>query len=178
MSDAAPKKSKLDLAFAALLSDDDAQVLTALARVEDQGDARAIRPLLTALARSRDAKVQQRITSMLYQIKVKDAVPELMAALNEPTLLDVRRTILATFWNAGLDVRDHLDRFVDLAVEGDAEECFECLTVIENQEIWPEKAARLGMAKARKAAAAETDAYKGALLNDLVAVLEERLGAE
>jgi HEAT repeat protein len=178
MSDAAPKKSKLDLAFAALLSDDDAQVLTALARVEDQGDARAIRPLLTALARSRDAKVQQRITSMLYQIKVKDAVPELMAALNEPTLLDVRRTILATFWNAGLDVRDHLDRFVDLAVEGDAEECFECLTVIENQEIWPEKAARLGMAKARKAAAAETDAYKGALLNDLVAALEERLGAE
>jgi len=178
MSDAAPKKSKLDLAFAALLSDDDAQVLTALARVEDQGDARAIRPLLTALARSRDAKVQQRITSMLYQIKVKDAVPELMAALNEPTLLDVRRTILATFWNAGLDVRDHLDRFVDLAVEGDAEECFECLTVIENQEIWPEKAARLGLAKARKAAAAETDAYKGALLNDLVAVLEERLGAE
>ncbi|MFN6117026.1 MAG: hypothetical protein ACK46C_14260, partial [Flavobacteriales bacterium] len=119
MSDAAPKKSKLDLAFAALLSDDDAQVLTALARVEDQGDARAIRPLLTALARSRDAKVQQRITGMLYQIKVKDAVPELMAALNEPTLLDVRRTILATFWNAGLDVRDHLDRFVDLAVEGD-----------------------------------------------------------
>ncbi|MFN6177540.1 MAG: hypothetical protein ACK46G_08400 [Flavobacteriales bacterium] len=178
MSDAAPKKSKLDLAFAALLSDDDAQVLTALARVEDQGDARAIRPLLTALARSRDAKVQQRITGMLYQIKVKDAVPELMAALNEPTLLDVRRTILATFWNAGLDVRDHLDRFVDLAVEGDAEECFECLTVIENQEIWPEKAARLASAKARKAAAAETDAYKGALLNDLVAVLEERLGAE
>jgi len=178
MSDAAPKKSKLDLAFAALLSEDDAQVLTALARVEEQGDARAVRPLLTALARSRDAKVQQRITDMLYQIKVKDAVPELMAALDEPTLLDVRRTVLATFWNAGLDVRDHLERFVDLALEGDAEECFECLTVIENQEIWPEKAARLGLAKARKAAAAETDAYKGAMLNDLVAVLEERLGVE
>ncbi|MBL7981464.1 MAG: HEAT repeat domain-containing protein [Flavobacteriales bacterium] len=178
MSDAAPKKSKLDLAFAALLSDDDAQVLTALARVEEQGDARAIRPLLTALAKSRDAKVQQRITDMLYQIKVKDAVPELMAALDEPTLLDVRRTVLATFWNAGLDVRDHLERFVDLAVEGDAEECFECFTVIENQEIWPEKAARLGLAKARKAATAETDAYKGAMLNDLVTVLEERLGVE
>ncbi len=178
MSDAAPKKSKLDLAFAALLSEDDAQVLTALARVEEQGDARAIRPLLTALARSRDAKVQQRITDMLYQIKVKDAVPELMAALDEPTLLDVRRTVLATFWNAGLDVRDHLERFLDLALEGDAEECFECLTVIENQEIWPEKAARLGLAKARKAATAETDAYKAAMLNDLVAVLEERLGVE
>ena len=138
MSDAAPRKNKLDLAFAALLSDDDAQVLTALTRIEDQGDARAIRPLLTALAKSSDGRVQQRIAGLLYQIKAKDAVAELMAALEDPTLLDVRRTVLATFWNAGLDVRDHLDRFVDIAVEGDAAECFECLTVIENQEIWPE----------------------------------------
>jgi hypothetical protein len=102
MSEAAPKKTKLDLTFASLLSDDDAQVLTALTRIEDQGDARAIRPLLTALAKSKDAKVQQRITALLNQIKVKDAVPELIEALREPTLLDVRRTVLATFWNAGL----------------------------------------------------------------------------
>jgi hypothetical protein len=176
MSDATPKKSKLDLAFASLLSEDDAQILTALTRIEEQGDARAIRPLLNALAKNGDARVQQRITDLLYQIKAKDAVPELMAALDDPALFDVRRTILGTFWNAGLDVRDHLDRFVDLAVEGDAEECFECLTVIENQEIWPEKAARSGLARVRKAFAAEPDAYKGAILKDLVEVLESRLG--
>ena len=178
MSTEAPKRKRMDLAFAALLSEDDAQALTALTRIEQEGDAQAIRPLLDALALTKSPAVEQRICNLLYQVKADKAVEELLAALDEPTLLPVRRTVLATFWNAGLDVRDHLDRFVDLAVEGDAEECFECLTVIENQEIWPEKAARLGSAKARKAAAAETDAYKGALLNDLVAVLEERLGAE
>ncbi len=178
MSEAAPKKSKLDLTFASLLSDDDAQVLTALTRIEDQGDARAIRPLLTALAKSKDAKVQQRITALLNQIKVKDAVPELIEALREPTLLDVRRTVLATFWNAGLDVRDHLAPFIDLAIEGDAEECFECLTVIENQEIWPEKAARTALSRVKKAAKAEKDPYKGAMLTDLLTVLEGRLGVE
>lgn len=166
----------MDLAFAALLSDDDAQVLTALTRINDQGDARAIRPLLTALAKAKDASVQRRITDLLYAVKVKEATPELIATLDDPALSSVRRTVLATFWNAGLDVRDHLDRFVQLAIEGDANECFECLTVIENQEIWPEKAARLGLVKVRKAASAEADAYKAAILNDLVVVLEGRLG--
>jgi hypothetical protein len=90
----------------------------------------------------------------------------------------VRRTVLATFWNAGLDVREHLDRFVQLAIEGDAQECFECLTVIENQEIWPEKDCRRALAQVRKAAAAEHDAYKGAMLQDLVGVLQYRLGVE
>lgn len=176
MPQGTPKKARLDAAFAALLSDDDAQVLAAVTRIGQEGDARAIRPLLHAMSRAEDAKVQQRIAGLLYQVKAKDATAELIAALDDPTLFDVRRTILATFWNAGLDVRDHLDRFITLAIEGDAEETFECLTVIENQEIWPEKAARLGLARVTKAVGTETDGYKAAMLRDLCTVLQERLG--
>ena len=40
----------LEQAFAALLSDDDAKVLGAIAYVQERGDARAIFPLLHALA--------------------------------------------------------------------------------------------------------------------------------
>lgn len=178
MSDSTTKKQRMDLAFAALLSDDDAAVLTALTRIEQQGDARAIRPLLSALMKNQAPAVQQRISNLLFQVKAADAVPALIEALDDAALRPVRRTVLTTFWNAGLDVRDHLHRFVAIAIEGTAEECFECLTVIENQEIWPEKAARLGLAAARKAAAAETDTYKSAILSDLVTELEERLGAE
>lgn len=176
MAHEAPKKNRLDLAFAALLSDDDAQVLEAVTRIGKEGDARAIRPLLQALAQSSDTKVQHTITDLLYQVKATGAVAELMAALDDPTLLDVRRTVIATFWNAGLDARDHLERFITLAIDGDAEECFECLTVIENQEIWPEKAARLGLARITKAIANERDAYKATMLNDVKAALEYRLG--
>lgn len=168
----------MDLAFAALLSDDDAAVLTALTRIDEQGDARAIHPLLAALAKTDKPAIEQRITSMLYQVKAVDAVPALMAALDDTALRAVRRTALATFWNAGLDVRDHLERFIEIAIEGSAEECFECLTVIENQEIWPEKAARLALARVRKAAEEEKDAYKATMLKDLVIVFADRLGAD
>ncbi|MBK8497354.1 MAG: hypothetical protein IPL52_00720 [Flavobacteriales bacterium] len=176
MAESTSRKQRMDLAFAALLSDDDAAVLTALDRVEEQGDARAIMPLLTALARTGKTVVQQRITSLLHQVKAVDAVPTLISALDEAALLPVRHVVLATFWNAGLDARDHLDRFVGIAIEGNAEECFECLTVIENQEIWPEKAARLGLAEVRKAAETEKDTYKAAMLRDIVTSLCTRLG--
>lgn len=168
----------MDLAFAALLNDDDAAALNALTRIEEQGDARAIHPLLTALARNPSPSVQQRITAMLYQVKAADAVPTLIAALDDPGLRGVRPTVLATFWNAGLDPRDHLDRFVEIAITGTAEESFECLTIVENQEIWPEKAARLGLGRLRKAAADEADAYKRTMLDDLVKELERRLGTD
>ncbi len=172
------KNNRLDLAFAALLSKDDEQVLTALARIEKEGDARAIRPMLHALANTQEDRIQQRITGLLNAVKAKDATHELLTALEEPGLVAVRRTILAAFWNAGLDVRDHLDRFVTIALDGDPEECFECLTVIENQEIWPEKAARLAAARVKKALPDEGSSYKASLLNDLLAVLEYRLGAD
>lgn len=178
MTERASKQQRMDQAFAALLSDDDAQILGALTRIDNQGDARAIRPLLNALARTPSDNVKRKITEMLYAVKAKDAVPELVAALEEPALAEVRRTVLATFWNAGLDARDHLDRLVTLAIEGDADECFECLTIVENQEIWPEKSARLGLARLRKAVEAETDSYKGAMLKDMVAMLEGRLGVD
>ncbi|MBP7407940.1 MAG: hypothetical protein KA941_04200 [Flavobacteriales bacterium] len=176
MAESSTKKQRMDLVFASLLSDDDAAVLTALTRIETQGDARAIHPLLTALTKNNVPAVQQRITSLLYQVKAADAVPTLLAALDDEKLGSVRQTVLATFWNAGLDVHDHLDRFIDIAITGDAQECFECLTVIENQEIWPEKAARLGLERVRKALETEKDGYKGAMLKDLSIALEIRFG--
>jgi hypothetical protein len=176
MAESSTKKQRMDLAFAALLNDDDAAAITALTRIEEQGDARAILPLLTALARNPSPVVQQRITSLLYQVKAADAVPTLIAALDDPALISVRQTVLATFWNAGLDPRDHLDRFVETAISGTAEECFECLTVIENQEIWPEKAARLGLGRLHKAVSDEGDAYKRTMLEDMEKELGRRLG--
>ncbi len=167
----------MDQVFAQLLSAEDQKVLDALVIVEQQGDARAIRPLLHALAGSSDQQVRQRITNMLYQVKVSAAVPELVAALDEDGLRSVRRTVLSTFWNAGLDVKDHLEILIGCAIEGDAEECFECLTVIEHQELWPEKDARLALKRVERFLPTEKDAYKAALLGDLAALLRDRLGA-
>ncbi|MBL8001118.1 MAG: hypothetical protein JNL05_04070 [Flavobacteriales bacterium] len=171
-------KSNMDKTFEALLSADDARILKALAPVDERGDARSIMPLLNALAKTSEQKVQQRITEMLYQVKVSGAVEELMKALQDPALRSVRRTILATFWNAGLDVRDQVDALVAVAVEGDAEECFECLTVLENNEFLNDKGVLAGIKRLNAAIASNTDEYKGAMLGTLLVELQARVGKE
>lgn len=171
-------KPNMDKTFEALLSADDARILKALATVDQRGDARSIRPLLNALAKTSEQKVQQRITEMLYQVKVSGAVEELMKALQDPALRSVRRTILATFWNAGLDARDQVEQLVAVAVEGDAEECFECLTVLENNEFLNDKGVLAGIKLLNAAIASNTDEYKGAMLGSLLVELKARVGKE
>jgi hypothetical protein len=166
----------MDLAFAALLNDDDAAALTALTRIEQQGDARAIPHLLRAHIANASPAVQSRISALLNQVKAPDAMSTLMAAIADPTLRKARRTAIAAIWSAGLDAREHLEPIIALAIEGDDQECFECLTVIENQEIWPEKAARLGLARVRKALEAAPSEYRRAMFSDIVMNLEHRLG--
>ncbi|MBP7514752.1 MAG: hypothetical protein KA791_09415 [Flavobacteriales bacterium] len=171
-------KNLMDQAFAALLSDDDAKVLGAIAYVQERGDARAIFPLLHALARTTDHQRQQKIHELLYEVKVKDAAAELARALDESALRGVRKTVIATFWNAGLDTSPYTDKLIDCAVEGTAEECFECLTVLENQEVLPEKAVLRGIKEVSKAIAANTDDYKGAMLGSLLVELKARVGKD
>ncbi|MCC6838911.1 MAG: hypothetical protein IT230_01995 [Flavobacteriales bacterium] len=175
---ATKKGAQLDKAFAALLSEDDAQALEALALIHEKGDANSILPLLHALAQTDDHARQRRIEGLLFEVKVKDAAAELGKALDLPELLDVRKTAIAAFWNAGLDAGPWTERLAQIAVEGDADETMEVLTVLENQELLPEKAARLALSRIRKAVPGEADAYKKALLEDLQQHLEDRLGVQ
>lgn len=129
----------MDPLFAQLLSDDDAKVLDAIEKVDQRGDAMAIVPLLHALTKANEITTQQRITTMLFAVKAKGAKEQLLAALDIPELRAVRRTVLSCFWNAGIDMRDHLDIITGIAISGDLAEAFECFTILQEQDVWPEK---------------------------------------
>lgn len=173
----AAKTKRMDLAFASLLSKDDEEVLSALTRIGQEGDARAIRPLLEALANSESGMVRQRITAMLYEVKAPQADVALFEALGEPALKHVRPVVLSTFWNAGIDVKGRLGTFVDIALEGDVTECFECLTVIENQEVWGADEISAALQRLEGATGAAMDPHKATMLGDLQAILRQRMVA-
>lgn len=172
------KASRIDKAFAALLSEDDAQALEALAVIHENGNADSILPLLQTLSTTDEPSRQRRIKALLFQVKVKDAAAQLGKALEIPELFKVRKTVLATFWNAGLDAQPFTSRLIEVAIEGDADEALEVFTIIENQELLPEKAARKGVVQLKKAVKVEQDAYKRDLLDGLLKMLEERLGKD
>jgi HEAT repeat protein len=166
----------LDLAFATLRGADEVAILGALDRIEERGDAAAVRPLLEALVRTEHDRVRQRIIGMLQQVKAPNAAAALLAALEDDAMGPVRGVILSSIWNAGLDVRDHLDRFIHHAEQGDALIAFECLTILENQEIWPEKAVRRAIAHLEGIGPALPGDHRGVILTDILTHLRERVG--
>jgi hypothetical protein len=176
MSGTIPKKRKLDLAFASLDSDEGAVVMDALDRIEAHGDAAAIPHLLRAHVRTTSEAVRQRITGLLHQVKAPNAGQALMAALDDEDLSAARPIILSSVWNAGLDVRDHLERIVTLAIDGDATIAFECLTIVENHELWPDKAVLRCISLLERPASVQHDAHHGIILQDLLSHLRERVG--
>jgi hypothetical protein len=178
MSASGTKSKRSELAIAALGSGDDEQVMAALERIGAHGDSKAIKPLLHAWVITGSQEVRARITNLLHQVKAADSLAALMEALNDEDLLEARDLILSSIWSAGLDARDHLELFVELGISGTDATLFECLTIVENQEVWPEKAARTCHKRVTKALEAILHPYRAALLGSMRDALADRLGTE
>lgn len=176
MSASGTKNKRSELALAALASGDEEQVLEALQRIGTHGDAKAIHPLLHAWVDHPTGQVREHITRLLHQVKAADSLNALLEALDDERLVPARDLILSSIWSAGLDAREHLDRFVDLAITGSDTTLFECLTIVENQEIWPEQAVRRCHKRLVKELNGSATPYREALLRSMHDALADRLG--
>ncbi|TVR40262.1 MAG: hypothetical protein EA392_04255 [Cryomorphaceae bacterium] len=122
-----------------LFSASDEEVMAAVKELSDSGDDQAIFPLLEVLLNGSD-DAQQAVTSVLYQLKNRKAAQALVEALENPKYIPVRKTILASFWNSGIMPVDKLPLLCAIAAEGDFEEAFEVLTIVEAMDVQLEPA--------------------------------------
>lgn len=114
-------------------STDDQVVLTTLEKVKSVGTAKIIPELLQLWFKS-SGEIQTMVMEIMYSIKDKNAIPILFQELENTNDSAHREKILSIFWNAGMEVKDHLSELVSHAINGDFMEAVECLTIIENME--------------------------------------------
>ncbi|HKK40347.1 MAG TPA: HEAT repeat domain-containing protein, partial [Cryomorphaceae bacterium] len=76
------KNKKVEALMSLLHSTKSTEVIAALKKIPDQGNASLVKPLLrTYLAWPDDADIQARIEKILGELKTQEAVPELINAL-------------------------------------------------------------------------------------------------
>jgi len=114
-------------------STDDQVVLATLEKVKSVGSAKIIPELLQLWFKS-NGEIQTMVMEIMYSIKDKNAIPILFEELENTNDSIQREKILSVFWNAGMEVKDHLSELVNYAIQGDFMEAVECLTIIENME--------------------------------------------
>jgi hypothetical protein len=130
------EKKKLNKNIEAnLFSANTETVIATLNTLKEKGN-NAYLPLLFDLLNSNpEDEIEQEIIFILYNLKIKDAVPVMVEALQNPKYLPIRKKLTAACWENGLDYKNYLPVFVDLVINEDWETGFEAFTVIENMEI-------------------------------------------
>lgn len=110
------------------------KVLAALHDIPEKGDASFVLPLLkTYTAWHHDDAIREKASTILYELKTVEAIPELLNALEMPEFKMHKAFIISVFWNAGI-IPTEMDVLLRHALHGDFMTAFEVLTVIEQME--------------------------------------------
>jgi len=131
------KNKKVEALMSLLHSTKSTEVIAALKKIPDQGNASLVKPLLrTYLAWPDDADIQERIEKILGELKTQEAIPELISALEDGEFDSLRAMIISVFWHAGIYPTDELDVLIKNAIRGDYMVAVEVVTVVENSDVF------------------------------------------
>jgi hypothetical protein len=112
-------------------------VISALNTLKKEGNVNYLPLLFDLLKAGPEQNVEDEIVKILGSLKVREAAPVLVDALQEAQYKSIRKTLATACWQNGLDFGEYLPVFVDLVIEEDFEIGFEAFTVIESMENYP-----------------------------------------
>lgn len=117
-----------------LLSDNETIALAAIEKVKKTGDASLVPAILRALASAKDLTIENALSQLLFDLKDKEAIEELVNQLSNSEFASIRVIMLSACWQTGMDLSHRLPELITIACTGNYMECLEVLTVIENWE--------------------------------------------
>lgn len=117
-----------------LMSENETIALAAIEKVKKSGDAAMVPSILKALASTKEISIENALSQLLFDLKDKEAVEELVNQLQNPEFSEIRVLMLSACWQTGMDMSHRLSDFITIACTGTYMECLEVLTVIENWE--------------------------------------------
>lgn len=117
-----------------LYANNTAQTISAIEEISQSGNSQYIPMLIDTLNNSNNVDIQNKIVKLLSEIKHKDAVEELVKAIENDKYLKIQRALISACWENGLDYTPYLSTFIQLLINGDYMTAFEAFTVIENSE--------------------------------------------
>lgn len=167
-------KEKLKTLTSQLSSGDEKTTLKVLKQIRTGGNELLIPVLVEVLADTTSEKVQTEVLQVLFDLKNSKATPLLIEALDTDKGKANRAMLVSVFWQANLQPADHIDKFVEIAIEGDYMETLECLTVIENLDgPFEEEPVMESLLKLKSYFSGDKDEQKHPLLESILEIVQK-----
>jgi hypothetical protein len=122
-----------------LFSTNTSVVVAALDSIKRQGNKLYIPILFDLLNSSPEPEIETEIRKLLGTVKDKDTINSFMRAIEEEKYKSIRKIILISCWQNGLDFSTFMPVFIDLVIHEEWEVAFEAFTLIDNMEYVPSK---------------------------------------
>ncbi|MFP5471852.1 MAG: hypothetical protein ACLGGV_09680, partial [Bacteroidia bacterium] len=117
-----------------LESGNEAQIIAALEKIPEKGNAQIIEALLECFDETSNQTIKERIKQILCELKDTSCIDPMMDYFRIAES-ETREMIINAFWNNNLNPYSYVDVFIEAAIIGSYMEAFEVLTLIENIEI-------------------------------------------
>lgn len=123
-----------DLLLKGLFSADTEKVMETIEELCVSGKTSDIPAILELLHLSQEKEIKSKVHALLANLKDKQAIPLLIAAIQNERYAPELQQLVSCCWENGLDYTIYLPLFVDLLISGDFLVAFEAYTVITNME--------------------------------------------
>ena len=122
-----------------MFSSETGVVISAINLIKEKGNKLYIPLLFDLLNSNPKTEIVKEISLLLATIKDKETKESFIDAITDEKYKSIRKTILTTCWQNGLDFSSYLPIFVDIIVNDNWENAFEAFTIIDNMEHLPEE---------------------------------------
>jgi len=106
--------------------------MAAIGKIRVSGSSLVLGEMIELLHDTRRPEIRKSVLNLLSELKDKESVKVLVAAIKNEKYSEQRAELVACCWQNGLTYNDYLPFFIDLVILEEFLVAFEAFTVIEN----------------------------------------------
>jgi hypothetical protein len=163
---------KLRQQIASLRSSNRSAILETLKELRSDGDVSVLPELFNLMLIQEDEEVLDEITTLLNDLKDKEAAEILAEAIANPEYEKIQTSLVAACWQNGLAYKKHIATFVDVVVSGDYSAALEAFTVIEEAVGDLEEEQRVKLVRSLESKLQQVEDQKKSLFAELIKAVE------
>lgn len=165
------KENRLKNQIQSLRSGNRSAILTTLKELRSHGDVSILPELFDLLLDQEDQQIVGEVSSMLNDIKEKEAAPILSEAIKNPDYSKILALLVSACWQNRLSYGKYINTFVEVVISGEYDAAIEAFTVIEEAVGDLEQDERNKLVLNLKSRVNDVDERKKPLLSELVKVI-------
>ena len=110
------------------------EVLLTINHIRNSGEPKILKILIELLNGTNDEQIFSAIVNLLNDLKIQSATSEIITAIQDDNFRKIRKNLLTSCWQSGLDYSGYLSLFVEIFIMNEFDIAFEAMTIIENIE--------------------------------------------